>query len=467
MAGFWGRWIGTGIGLIAALALLGACTTDAAEPAAGTVVIREDEAARPRVPSEPSAQLLREVRVFGNPAPLGAVQEQLGVAPVVLDLGPMTFDELGISLTLDFPAYWRLDYAQPGTFSITRPDAGLGALLPAVTFHRPIGFAPPPLVASGRLGGGSAAWDPDFELAEWIAAVPQVVVVDQGVIDVDGRSTAWFDVDVDPELGPTKGSCQPGSCVDFLWSGAHTYSVARDLERIRWYEIPDPQGPVIVFVSTSEEDFAEVVGDVHALLLSAEVGESAPHPIPHQTAYASILEIPANESWSFAGVPGVRLTAANYALVEQRPGQLTIWRVTRANADGPIGFVLPVATAAGAVVASVEDLVAAILELAETVESTADDEVLGRPATRIDFTHEGPGFLLLAAPRAGFASEEAAWPRHRHQRAWVLESPLGPAIIAASGATMLDLEWALEDIDWMLDGLSFCDAATESCAEPR
>ncbi len=446
------------------------CSSPTSESVSAEVTIREVAESKPAVPSEPSAQILREQRAFAVPAPLGVVQEDQGIAPIVLDLGPTTFNELGISITLDFDEYWRLDNAQPGSFDITRPGAGLGALLPAVTFHRPIGFAPPPLIAAGRLGAGTALWDARLDLETWIAAVPQVVVLAEGEIDVDGRRSRWWDVEVDPGLGPTLPSCQPGTCVELMWSGAYTHSVARDLERIRWYEIPDDQGPIIVFVSTEERDFGPVVADIDDLLERAELGPSAPLPIPDRVAYARAIEIPPNEAWLLAGVPGVSINAPNAARVIQRPGEVSVYRANRGNDAHAHSVIVPVATADGETFEDASEMVSAIIERAETVGEVISDTMLGYEATRIELRHDGDGFLVLSPPRLGYAQREALWPRRPIQRAWVFDSPLGPTMVSIAAESDFDFERALETFDWFLDGVQICGEAggpTDSCPPAR
>ncbi|NNE11445.1 MAG: hypothetical protein HKN41_04285, partial [Ilumatobacter sp.] len=280
---------------------------------------------------------MRESRLYGDPAPLGAVQEEYGIAPVILDPGTYTFDDLGTTITLTLEDHWRLDHARPGNFLLTRPDAELAALLPAAVFVRPIGLATPGRAATESLFPGSHGWEP-WALADWIEAMPQIVELDRGSFDADGRTVRWFDIDVDPELGRTRQNCEPGSCVTMAWTGDSSIMVARDLERIRWYEIEDPAGPMIIFVAGRDREFDGLVADVDAMVRSARVGESRPHPVPTGYAVAEIIDLMANTVWRFAGVDGLTFESETFTAVEQRPGAVShlVWGL-----ESTVGFVVP------------------------------------------------------------------------------------------------------------------------------
>lgn len=456
------------VALIVFVALAAACSSSGSEER-GTVVIREEVVEdAPVVPSEPSAQILREERIYIDPAPLGAYQETHGVAPLMLDPGRHTFDELGIELTLNLEEYWRLDTAHPGSLLLTEPSAGLDPLLPALTIHRPIGFAAPFNLVSDRLGAGPTGWQAEWELADWIEANPQVVLLDEGTIPVGDRTARWFDIEVDPDLGPTMTSCQPGACVALMWSGKHTHSVARSLERIRWYEIPDPQGPIVGFVSASDEQWPSFVAAADRLFGGATLGESQPKPIPERTANAIFIELPSNESWGAAGIPGVRFESRNFFVLRQRPGLLTPRLSSISAGVRHVGLATPVTDGAGAPLTTADEVVAAIVDGAEEVIEVADGEMMGFPATVIDFDHASPGLLLLAESRPGYDPSFSGWPHDiRRVRAWVFDSPLGPTVVFAGGAEERGLQAAVEEIPWLVEITTICDGATDSCEPAR
>ena len=389
-----------------------------------------------------------------------SIQKQLGVAPLILDPGTYEFDALGTTLTLEFSKHWRLDREAPGSFWLTRPEAELEALLPAVTFHRPIGFADPALAGFDSPTG----WVMQ-DLGEWIEAVPQVVVVDSGDITVGDRAGRWWDIDVDPTLGPTTDGCLPGSCVHFMWSGGASHFVARDLERIRWYEIPDPLGPIVVFIATDDEDFDEMTSDIDELFASALVGPSEPNPVAGNTTIATHASLESNTPTMTAGIDGIVINAPYFLHVHQRPGEVLAWRFASVDEDQKVGLALPESDLDGNPIGSVADIVAAIESNASTVSSSTG-EVFGLPATVVDFAHDGEGMMLLAAARPGFSSTQAMWPRLPKGRAWVIDSPLGPAIVSALGRSEEDLGEAIDRIDWFTELISFCES-TDSCGDER
>ncbi|MEM7287139.1 MAG: hypothetical protein AAF480_12365 [Actinomycetota bacterium] len=453
---------------VAFVALAAGCTDSGPNADEGTVVIREEVVDRPVVPSEPSAQILREQRIYADPAPLGTYQEANGVAPLILDPGVHVFDNLGIEFTLELDEFWRLDWAHPGSMLLTAPDAGLDPLLPALTIHRPIGFAPPFDVASDRLGAGPAGWQPDWRLADWIDAIPQVVLLQEGTIPMGDRVAQWFDVEVDPELGPTKDSCQPGSCVTFLWSGKHTHSVARSRERIRWYEIDDPQGPIIGFVSASDEQWPTFVEAADRLFAGATLGPSAPPPFAERTTHATFVELPSNEAWTPAGIPGIRLESGNFFLVLQRPGQVTARLSSAGGGARDVGIATPVTDWDGTPLLTAAEVVDAITADADQVFAVTDGEIFGASATIVDFDHRGDPLMMLTPERIGFDPTLGGWPReYGRVRAWVADTTLGPTVLYAAGEDERRLENALGELDWFTGIVTICDGATDSCEPPR
>jgi hypothetical protein len=453
-----GRW---SVALSLAVPIVvAACSTSEQPPPPAAVVVQSDERARPTIPGEASAQVIRETRLFADSAPLMSVQSRVGVAPVILDPGTYEIDALGTPLTLTLTEHWRLDYEGPGNISLTRPDAELEALLPVVSVHRPFGFADPTLAGFG----GSGGWFMQ-DLSEWIDAVPQIVVLDSGDITVGDRLARWWDIDVDPSLGPTISGCEPGSCVRFMWSGSHNNLVARDLERIRWYEIPDPQGPIVVFVSTNDADFEEITSATDELLRTAVVGPSKPNPIRNDIAYAKWSSITSNTPTAVSGVYGVLLQAPFFLDIAQRPGEVVAWRMDGINSDERVGLVVPATALDGEPIESVDDVLNAI-ESNALRSTRSSGEILGMPATIIDFELEGEGMLLLSPPRPGFSSQQAIWPQLPKGRAWVIDSPIGPAIINATAQTQTNLDDAVERVAWFTDLTSFCDS-TDSCGRER
>lgn len=439
-----------------------ACSGDVGSVATSTVA--PPTTTVPKVPAEPSAQLLRERRVFDDPAPLGAVQEELGVAPVILPPGRWTFGELGIEVTVDTDDFWRLDSAHPGKFVLTRPDAELDVLLPAVLFTRPVGFANPIRAATDSVFPGSSGFDVD-DLGEWIDAMPQVAVLDQGRLTLDEREVRWWDVDVDPDLGPTIG-CEPGRCVALFWTGAtERYTVARDLERIRWYEIEDPAGPIVVFVAARDDEFAQLVADVDELLATAEFGPSAPHPVPDGHAAASSMIIASGRPWTFGGLAGVVIESDTTLHIRQRPGEV---EVAVAWFDATVGVARPVQTPPGETIDRAADVVDAVLAAGGRVVDD-DATIAGFDAVEIELIADGDDpvpALHLSPPRNGFDRTESGWPRHAHQRAWVFDGPLGPTIIAAGGNDERLLARALDAAPALVEEIAFCEP-TDSCLAAR
>ena len=451
---------GIPVAVATVLLILGACSSTQALPPSPEIVEQSDEGERPTIPSEASAQVIRETRLFGDPAPLMSIQQQLGVAPLILDPGTYEFDSLGTHLTLEFPKHWRLDREAPGTFWLTRPEAELEALLPAVTFHRPIGFADPPLAGFD----GPPSWVMQ-DVGEWIDALPQIVVVDSGDIAIGDREGFWWDIDVDPTLGPTIQACQPGSCVRFLWSGGRSHFVARDLERIRWYEIPDPLGPIVVFVAANDEDFDEITAEIDVLLEGAVVGPSEPNPVGGNLAIATRANIASNTPIMTAGIDGLTINAPYFLEVFQRPGEVVAWRSNSINTDQSVGVAVPATDLEGNPIGSVDDIISAIEANASTFSSSTV-ELFGLSATLVDFEQDGEAMMLLTAPRPGFSSTQAVWPELPKGRAWVIDSPVGPTIVSALGRSEEDLDEAIDRVDSFIEWITFCEP-TDSCDGER
>ena len=446
--------------------VVAACTV-AREPgpaAAESVTTPTDPSPR-SITDSPSAEVLREQRAYTNTEPIPRIQRRFGIAPTILEPGSYRFDALGRDVELELTSDWRLDVETPGTFVLTRPNAELQALLPVVGFHRPIGMAQPARVGTDSISPGSSGWE-DFDrwdIDSWIDAVSQLVVLDEGTLDVDGQSVRWWDLDVDPTLGPTFSGCQPGTCIAAFWTGSETYTVARDLERIRWYEIGDPHGPIVVFVAAREPEFEDLVADVDALLAAARLGDPAPHPLHAGVAQATQMLLAANQSWTFTGVPGVRFQSPSWVPVLQRPGAVWFGQI-----ESNVGILRPVASATGAAIISAVDLVDALREGGgEIVEE--DAQILGLSAVVVDLDLPDPpdGIVLLTDPVDGLDPALAIWPAQRHHRVWVVEGSTGPMMIAAAGVSASHLDDAIDSVlPWVLDGLELCPA-TDSCSAGR
>lgn len=417
----------------------------------------------PVVPAEPSAQILRERRLLADPAPLPSIQQRLGVAPVIMPPDAYRFDALGTSVTLELGEYWRLDSEHPGKFVLTRPDAELEVLLPAVVFARPVGFAHPRRAATDSVYPGSSGWERG-DLGTWIEAMDQIVVVDSGRTDVDGTPARWWDVDVDPERGRTLTGCQPGTCVAMFWTGGtETFTVARDLERLRWYEIDDPLGPIVVLVAATDGDFPQLVDDVAGLLRSATLGPPEPHPVEAGVATASFMELAANTRWRFAGLPGVVYESVTATTVDQRRGGIRFL----AYDGGDIELLRPLTDAFGRRLDDADAVVDAIVGHPGSTIRDDTSRLLGRPATEIELVH-APGddaVVRLVDVPDGFDPTDASWPEQRHHRIWVLDDPLGPLVVGASSETATGLDRALDRLDSALDGVVLC--ATDSCDDER
>ena len=455
---------------VGAVVLVAAACSGGGEPIAGggrTTTGPATTHVRPAIPAEPSAQLLREARLYANPAPIGVVQERVGIAPVILDPGRHTFDELGTEVALTLHDHWRLDAAEPGRVLLTRPDAELESLLPGLVFLRPLGFATPSRAATGTLHPGSSGWEL-WDLGAWIDAMPQITVLDRGTLPIGERQVSWWDVDVDPTRGRTNDFCEPGSCVEMMWTGGAYTMVARDLERLRWYEITDPQGPIIVLVAGRDDEWDELVADAHQIVGTAAIGPSAPHPIPDGLITAEFIEAGVNTDWRFTGVEGLVFRTETAVGIGQRPGEM--WHSVR-DEEAVTSFVVPVADAEGDPITSTDDIMASLTGAEGVTIVDRNAEILGERAIVVDVdhdrgTHDGEPLLFLGHPRPGFRPDLAGWPTLPLNRVWVVDSPVGPALVvaAADGPDLLGA--ALDRLDFFTEAISFC-TTTDPCTGER
>ncbi len=313
--------------LIVAAVLAGSCSSPRPESVVpGEVDSRTPDATvtteaalglQPEIPNLASALVERQRRRHVVPDPMGDLQEQFGIAPVMLPLGEVTTTDLGIEMTLTFERWWRLESAGPAGIALAPPENPLGRLRPNVVFFRPLGFVDPVLAPSGQFLPGDQSIERD-QLGNWISALGQVVLLDSEEMMIDGRVVTRYDVDLDPALGPTSDQCSPGNCIDFAWNGASNYFNLRDEEAVSYYEIADPKGPIVVIVAYEEGD--SLFGErADRLIRSARFGPSAPHPIPEDTRIANFSTVKAGE-WQVSAIPDVRIRFEFYASIAQRPG---------------------------------------------------------------------------------------------------------------------------------------------------
>lgn len=257
----------------------------------------------PAIPTPQSAELLRQERLYDFPEPLGPLAAANGVPPALLPPGDHTTDVLGIGVTLHLDRWWRLDDEIPGSFVLNRPESPVGALLPVIVFGRPVGLALPDRVDD--LNHLPGEYDvPADELGSWLDDVPQIEVLATGDAVAGDRTGRWYDVEVDPSAGRTLEDCSPGVCVHAWWSGASGTVVARDQESLRYYEFPDPYGPIFVLVAAADDEFDEWVAIADGLIRATRFGASSPHPVPEDVSVGRIRGHERGEEWRFTTFPG-------------------------------------------------------------------------------------------------------------------------------------------------------------------
>ena len=150
----------------------------------------------------------------------------------------------------------------------------------------------------------------------------------------------------------------------------------------------------------------------------------------------------------------------------QRPGELRPGR-TSAVIEGGISLVIPAQGPTGELVETADDVIALIQTGLDAPVDTSPDEVFGVDATFLEFEHRGDPLLYLSESRAGFDLFPARWPLWEVNRAWVFESPLGPAMVGMSGSTARDLEGMERDLEWFFESIEFCGDAAGTCDGER
>lgn len=449
------RRLVTSASLIAvALGVTGACTGDrdargrAGGPDDG--VVRAEPlptipAIVPAMPSEPSAELLRQERRYQFPDPFGSLQLEHGVAPVMLPPGEHVADSLGIEVTLRLDRWWRLEAEEPGSFWITRPDAPVGGLLPAVVFLRPRALAPINRVGDVDLFRGEHTLPPD-DLGGWLDQVDQIEVLDRGDASVGGRDGSWFDIDVVDDAGPLSHLCDPGHCVHTWWSGASRSTVARDLESIRYYSFPDPEGPIYVLIAAADDEFAEWNALATDLLAATDFGPSAPHPVEPGVSVGFERAHERGDTSSFVEFPELEITVPLFSLSAQRPGILTVqgWRAY--GHESRPEFVRPVETIDGDPIADVAAVESLLVDTG--LERASDDHLLD--GTRSVFDGVVDGAILRRTELApGDDLAFVAWPEFErtHARIWVIDGPRGPLIMSATSSSAANLPSAIRQAE--------------------
>lgn len=312
------------------------------------------DAGEPPEFNESAARVTRQERRHIYPDPLGDLQAQFGIAPLMLPLGAVTTTDLGIELTMHLDDWWRLESAGPAEFVLAPPGNTIGQLRPNLFFIRPVGYVDPIIAAYEGNPPGDETLPPDG-LRQWIDGLDQVVLEGTETFEVSGRQVTRYDVDLDPELGPTSDRCSPGNCVDLLWNAASDSFVLRDEETVRYYEIEDPAGPIVVIVA-SETGNQAFLDRSDAFMRRLEIGPSAPHPVPSDARWAN-FSVVERGTWTVSGLPGIEIDIADYSFISQRPGAvLTGHPVVD---DGGRAIIQPLTDGTGKRIASAEGLLEA------------------------------------------------------------------------------------------------------------
>lgn len=303
------------------------------------------------------AEVLRQDRRHRYPDPLTDLELRHGIAPQLVERGELTTDSLGIELTLSLDRHWVIQESRPGWLVFAPPSNPLGALRPVIVFQRPVGFFDAEQAPKEEVIPGDQSMPADA-LEEWIESLPQVELQRRLELEIDGRTVRRYDVDLVPAKGPINPECRPVGCLNMMWSGGSDWIVLRGGERLRYYEIDDEQGPIVVIaiaIATAGDPSFHDLAD--RFIRTARLGPSHPHPLPDGTIWSSWVRMPAG-TYLAAGVPGLQLTFSRDRVVDQQAGSVTvgdhIWKGTR----GLVGEL--VGTPEGPI-ATVEEAVAALL----------------------------------------------------------------------------------------------------------
>ncbi len=385
----------------------------------------------PSMPNERSARALQQARRYQFPDPIGALQREHGLAPTMLPPGRHTTDSLGIEVTLDLDRWWRLEWEEPGSFALTRPDAALGGGAPRIVFLRPVGLAPITRVGDADLFSGEHTSPPD-DLGAWIDEVDQLMVQDTGALSVGGRDALWYDAAVVDGSGPLMEECDPTTCIHTVWAGGSQSFVARWGESIRFYDFPDSSGPIYVIVTAPPDEVAEWRRVTVALLGSVTFGESTPHPVPSDVSVGLERAHEPGSTTGFVAFPEVLATAERFSVSFQRPGLLSFqpWVSYEHRSINRPELVRALATDTGTTIDDVADLEAALE--AGGLNRLGADAVLDRTVSAF----EGDDVVgLLRRAELGDADDTrfVLWPAEPYTRlrAWVIAGPSGPLLLAA------------------------------------
>lgn len=405
----------------------------------------------PRIPNEGSAEVLRQRWLYLRAGPPGPLVVVNGPPPALLGPGLHTTDVLGIETTLALDDWWRLDGEDPGSFFLTRPDTPIDHLLPLVILTRPLGLVDPGRVHDENLLPGGGMVPPD-DLGAWLDDVDQIEVLRTGPASAGDRTGTWFDVDVDVDAGPTIADCVPGRCVHTWWAGSGFMFNARDLESIRYYEFPDPAGPIFIVVVAAHDEWAEWVERADELIRTTRFGPTAPHPVPADVSMATFRRLATGESMRFVDFPGLVITPGRGSAALQRPGYLSIdpWGPGCCPVRSVI--VRPVQTADGTPLESVDDVVNVFA--AAGLARGDDESIAGLDA--VVFSGELLQPLLRYRELAdGHDPGFVEWPEMRLVRVWILDSPIGPLVLAAEAETESRFDKAVEQARVLGDEMSF------------
>jgi hypothetical protein len=412
-----------------------------------------------------SPEVYRQERLYVRPDPLGPLAAANGTPPTLLAPGEHTTDVLGIAVTVRLDEWWRLDDEAPGGFVLNRPDAPLSPdALPAIMFQRPVGLAPPRSVADENLLPGQFTVAPEGDvswLGPWLDEVPQIEVLATGGAVAGDRTGRWYEIGVDPSAGRMLRGCSPDPCVHTWWAGASGWIVARDGESLRYYEFPDPAGPVFVLVAAADDEFDEWVATADRLIRAASFGPSAPHPVPDGLSVGIHRAHDPGEEWRFITFPGLVIRPEAFRFSEQRPGKLRFepWIRNHTAHIVDAGIVRPLLDATGRPLASFDEVVDELD--ASALTRLADEPLFDTTAAVYSGVTADPIFSLFAV-EPDHDPQLAGWPHFEHVHVWAFDSPIGPLLIAAEAESDIYIETAKKQTLELIEQMSF-DCATDSC----
>ncbi len=419
----------------------------------------------PTIPHALSPEVYRQERLYIRPDPLGPIAAAHGTPPTLLPPGDHTTDVLGIEATVRLDDWWRLDDEAPGSFTLNRPDAPLDpAATPAIVFERPVGLVAPGRVADDNLLPGEYPFAPDglvSWLGLWLDEVPQIEVLATGEAVAGDRTGWWYEIEVDPDAGPTLDGCSPDPCVHAWWSGASAQIVARAGESLRYYEFPDPAGPVFVLVAANEDEYEEWVAAADRLIRVASFGNSAPHPVPDGLSVGLVRGHDPGAEWRFVAFPGLVIRTEEFRFSQQQPGKLRFepWIRNHYAHIVDAAVVRPYQDAVGNSLGSIDEVVE-VLD-ASPLARLEDEPLLGTTAAVFSGVADGPIFRLFAVER-DHDPGVANWPHFEAVHVWAFDSPIGPLLIAAEAESDIYITTAEQQAMELVGHMSF-DCATDTC----